>query len=143
MPSPQRRAVRVGKDDIIPAASGKQALDYLSLDRAPPPELVILELPLVSGWQVIERIHRDAEIAAVPVVVITAATRDRPTGASALFRKPLQMQALHSAERPRARSTGTALQLERVQTNSSTRHHPDADCPESPATAGFPRQPRR
>jgi CheY-like chemotaxis protein len=82
--------------DVIPAASGKQALDYLSLERAPPPDIVVLELmlPIVNGWQVVERIRRDPEVAGVPVVVITGDTRDRPTGVSALFRKPLQMQAL-------------------------------------------------
>jgi CheY-like chemotaxis protein len=82
--------------DVIPAGSGKQALDYLSVERAAAPDIVLLDLmlPIVSGWQVIEHIRRDPGIATVPVVVITAATRDKPTGASALFRKPLQMQAL-------------------------------------------------
>jgi CheY-like chemotaxis protein len=81
--------------DVIPASSGKQALDYLSLERAPPPDIVVLELmlPIVNGWQVVERIRRDPEVAGVPVVVITGATRDKPMGVTALFRKPLQMQA--------------------------------------------------
>jgi CheY-like chemotaxis protein len=87
--------------DVIPATSGKQALDYLSLERAPPPDVVILDLllPIVSGRQVLEQIRRDPEIAGVPVVVIAAATCDRPSGVSAVFRKPLQPQPLIEAVR--------------------------------------------
>jgi CheY-like chemotaxis protein len=82
--------------DVIPADSGKQALDYLTAARTTPPDVVILDLllPLTNGWQVLERIRCDPTTASVPVVVVTAATRDKPSGASALFRKPLHIQAL-------------------------------------------------
>ena len=38
--------------DVIPAANGKQAIDFLLLNDPPGADLVILDLmmPLVSGW---------------------------------------------------------------------------------------------
>jgi two-component system response regulator CpxR len=82
--------------DVIPARTGKQALDFLSNDPRSPPDMVILDLmmPLVTGWQVLEAIQNDPALAKVPVLILTAATQDRPSGAAALLQKPFQIQAL-------------------------------------------------
>lgn len=82
--------------DVIPARTGKQALDFLSNDPRSPPDMVILDLmmPLVTGWQVLEVIQRDPALARVPVVVLTAATQDRPSGVAALLQKPFQVDHL-------------------------------------------------
>jgi CheY-like chemotaxis protein len=82
--------------DVIPARTGKQALDFLSNDPRSPPDMVILDLmmPLVTGWQVLEVIQRDPVLAAVPVVVLTAATQDRPSGVAALLQKPFEVDDL-------------------------------------------------
>jgi CheY-like chemotaxis protein len=82
--------------DVIPARTGKQALDFLSNDPRSPPDMVILDLmmPLVTGWQVLEVIQRDPALAGVPVVVLTAATQDRPSGVAALLQKPFQVDHL-------------------------------------------------
>jgi CheY-like chemotaxis protein len=82
--------------DVIPARTGKQALDFLSNDPRSPPDMVILDLmmPLVTGWQVLEVIQRDPALAGVPVVVLTAATQDRPSGVAALLQKPFQVDDL-------------------------------------------------
>jgi CheY-like chemotaxis protein len=82
--------------DVIPARTGKQALDFLSNDPRSPPDIVILDLmmPLVTGWQVLEAIQRDPALAAVPVVILTAATQDRPSGVAALLQKPFQADHL-------------------------------------------------
>jgi CheY-like chemotaxis protein len=82
--------------DVIPARTGKQALDFLSNDPRSPPDIVILDLmmPLVTGWQVLEVIQRDPALAAVPVVILTAATQDRPSGVAALLQKPFQADHL-------------------------------------------------
>jgi CheY-like chemotaxis protein len=82
--------------DVIPARTGKQALDFLSNDPRSPPDMVILDLmmPLVTGWQVLEVIQRDPALAGVPVVVLTAATQDRPSGVAALLQKPFQVEDL-------------------------------------------------
>jgi CheY-like chemotaxis protein len=82
--------------DVIPARTGKQALDFLSNDPRSPPDMVILDLmmPLVTGWQVLEMIQRDPALAGVPVVILTAATQDRPSGVAALLQKPFQVDHL-------------------------------------------------
>jgi two-component system chemotaxis response regulator CheY len=82
--------------DVIPARTGKQALDFLSNDPRSPPDMVILDLmmPLVTGWQVLEVIQRDPALAGIPVVVLTAATQDRPSGVAALLQKPFQVDDL-------------------------------------------------
>jgi two-component system, OmpR family, response regulator CpxR len=81
--------------DVIPAENGKQALEYLCLDSARP-DVVILDLmmPLVTGWQVLETMRADPRLARVPVVVLTAVTRDRPSGATAVVKKPFHMEDL-------------------------------------------------
>ena len=46
--------------DVIPAANGKQAIDFLTLNDPTGADLVILDLlmPMVSGWEVLERDER-------------------------------------------------------------------------------------
>lgn len=58
--------------------------------------MVILDLmmPLVTGWQVLEVIQREPALARVPVVILTAATQDRPSGVAALLQKPFQVDEL-------------------------------------------------
>lgn len=82
--------------DVIPARTGRQALDFLSLDPRSPPDLVILDLmmPIVTGWQVLEMIQHDPALSKVPVVIVTATAQDRPTGAAAFLRKPFQIEVL-------------------------------------------------
>jgi two-component system, OmpR family, response regulator CpxR len=82
--------------DVVPAGTGKQAIDFLVLDPQSPPDIVILDLmmPIMTGWQVLERIRQEPHLAELPVVVLTAAARDKPPGAAALFRKPFRLEAL-------------------------------------------------
>lgn len=82
--------------DVIPARTGKQALDFLSEGSRSPPDLVILDLmmPLVTGWQVLEAMQHNPALALIPVVILTATTQDRPSGAAALLQKPFQIQTL-------------------------------------------------
>jgi CheY-like chemotaxis protein len=83
--------------DVIPAGSGKQALDYLLTSAAP--DLVILDLmlPLVSGWQVMEVLRSEDRFAGTPVIITTAASSDRPSGATAVLNKPFSARALLEA----------------------------------------------
>ena len=54
--------------DVIPAANGKQAIDFLTLNDPPGADLVILDLmmPLVSGWEVLRVLTNDTVAAARP-----------------------------------------------------------------------------
>jgi len=77
--------------EVIPATSGKQAIEYLLADPDRPPDAVVLDLmlPLVSGWQVLELIRSDPRLAAVPVIVTTGVSADRPPGATVVLKKPI------------------------------------------------------
>jgi len=87
--------------DVVPARTGRQALEFLALDAQSPPDLVILDLmmPIMTGWQVLETIRRTPQLADIPVVVVTAATQDRPLGAQAFLRKPFDIGDLLEAIR--------------------------------------------
>ncbi len=81
--------------DVVPAANGKQALDYLQ-DGQSRPDLVILDLmtPIVTGWQVLDTLRRHPDLLHVPVIVVTAAQANRPSGATELLSKPFRLDDL-------------------------------------------------
>jgi len=56
---------------FIEAANGKEALDQM---RQIHPAVVILDLmmPMVSGWDVLRERSSDPELAAIPVIVVSA-----------------------------------------------------------------------
>jgi CheY-like chemotaxis protein len=85
--------------DVVPASNGQQAIDYLTLDASPPPDLIILDLmtPIVTGWQVLAHLRGDPDLARIPVIVVTAISADRPSGATALLRKPFRLETLFDA----------------------------------------------
>jgi CheY-like chemotaxis protein len=87
--------------DVVPATNGKQAIDYLDMDANAHPDLIILDLmtPIVTGWQVLERLRGDPELSRVPVIVVTATSGDKPSGAAAVLRKPFRLNALFDTVR--------------------------------------------
>src|SRR6185503_18227343 len=83
--------------DVVPASHGRQALEFLLASRgARLPSLVVLDLmmPLVDGTEVLKAMKEDAELADIPVVVLSAVARERPAGAAAFLRKPVPLQKL-------------------------------------------------
>jgi two-component system response regulator CpxR len=87
--------------DVIPAANGKQALDFLTLNDPPGADLVILDLmmPMVSGWQVLERMAQDPRLNRIPVIVVSAVAREKPPRAYTFLRKPFTLDMLSGAVR--------------------------------------------
>lgn len=73
---------------VIPAANGKQALDFLTLNRPGKADVVILDLmmPMVSGWEVLDHMHANPQLADIPVIVLSAVSLDRPQPAGAKAR---------------------------------------------------------
>ena len=87
--------------DVVPAANGKQAIDFLR-DAKPGGDFVVvldLMMPMVSGWEVLELLTRDARLAEIPVIVLSALATERPPRAQEFVRKPFTMQALISSIR--------------------------------------------
>jgi CheY-like chemotaxis protein len=88
---------------------GQEALDYLTnqgrfsdADRFARPQLVLLDinLPRIDGIEVLERIKRDPDLRAVPVIMLTStdtqAEIDRcyRAGASGYVSKPISISSL-------------------------------------------------
>jgi CheY-like chemotaxis protein len=61
---------------IVAAANGREALDRLP--SMPKPCLILLDLmmPVMNGWQFVEALQQDVELAAIPIVVLTAFGRE-------------------------------------------------------------------
>ncbi len=65
-----RRLRRAGFETIL-AEDGEQALVRVAADR---PDLVLLDmnLPLIDGWTVCERVKTDETLGATPIIALTA-----------------------------------------------------------------------
>jgi CheY-like chemotaxis protein len=78
------------------ATNGAEALDRLrTMDAKPCLVLLDLMMPVMDGWSFLDEQRRDAELAAVPVLVLSAA-RDLPENVD-VIRKPLDPDRLLGA----------------------------------------------
>jgi CheY-like chemotaxis protein len=77
------------------AQNGLQALEHLKQSR-PLPSLIILDLlmPVMDGWEFRTRQKEDPELAAVPVLVITAISATAGIDAAEILHKPIDVDAL-------------------------------------------------
>jgi DNA-binding response OmpR family regulator len=61
--------------DVVPAADGRQALEYLrttaGTDEAPALMILDLMMPLVNGWEVLDAMEAEPRLQ-VPVIVVSA-----------------------------------------------------------------------
>jgi CheY-like chemotaxis protein len=81
--------------EVETAANGREALRRLQ--RSDPPRVVVLDLmmPVMDGWQLLAELQRDATLAKIPVVVITASKAGLLDGTRhELLTKPLDYFAL-------------------------------------------------
>ncbi|MEM6774549.1 MAG: response regulator [Pseudomonadota bacterium] len=93
-----RRLCRAGFSTTI-AEDGEQALRRITEDR---PDLVLLDmnLPIIDGWTVCERVRANAEVATTPIIALTAHAmaedRDRAlaAGCDDYATKPIDFPAL-------------------------------------------------
>jgi len=82
----------------VHASHGQEALDLLS--KMDPPALILLDImmPVMDGWEFREHQQKDARIADVPVVVLTAdgSAKEKAIkmGASLGVKKPLDLSTL-------------------------------------------------
>lgn len=83
--------------DVVPAANGKQAIDFLRYAAPSCGNVVVvldLMMPMVSGWEVLDFLTRDARLAGIPVIVLSALVTERPPRAQEFVRKPFTMDTL-------------------------------------------------
>jgi CheY-like chemotaxis protein len=78
------------------AANGRQALDRLSAGVLPCVIVLDLMMPVMDGWQFRRQQVLDSEIADIPVIVVSAAGKDRMAGidANAYLAKPVDLEQL-------------------------------------------------
>ncbi len=81
--------------DVIPARNGKQVADYLSSVEQPPAAILLdLLMPLVSGWELLRLLRGHPRWSAIPVVIMTGVSRDRPAGVAGVLKKPFRVNDL-------------------------------------------------
>ena len=78
------------------AANGKQALERLNAGVHPCVILLDLMMPVMDGWQFRSQQVRDAALASIPVIVVSAAGKDRIADieANAYLSKPVDLEQL-------------------------------------------------
>lgn len=57
---------------VATAENGLEALDYLRRHPAPSAVLVDMMMPVMDGWQLMQRMKADAKLAKVPVIAMSA-----------------------------------------------------------------------
>jgi two-component system, chemotaxis family, chemotaxis protein CheY len=89
-------------DGFSPVAfgNGADALDYLTRGDRALPSLILLDLgmPVMNGWELRSRLEGDAELAAIPVIVVSAFVEDAahagPHGTEVHLAKPFGAETL-------------------------------------------------
>jgi len=78
----------------VPASNGREALDYL--DRAPAPDLIILDLwmPVLDGWQFRSEQMKNPRLADIPVIVVSALGDRAEVDANEIIIKPVDVDRL-------------------------------------------------
>jgi CheY-like chemotaxis protein len=78
------------------ASNGQQALDRLTAGMHPCVILLDLMMPVMDGWQFRREQVRDRELADIPVIVVSAAGRERiaEIDADAYLTKPVDLEQL-------------------------------------------------
>jgi CheY-like chemotaxis protein len=78
---------------VYQAETGARALELLKF--IPHPSLILADLmmPVMSGWDLINALSKDDRLATLPVIVISAAEQNEPTGYRRI-KKPFDLDEL-------------------------------------------------
>jgi CheY-like chemotaxis protein len=101
------------------AGNGKEALDELQRGLRPSVLLIDLMLPIMSGWELIERLQRDDTLSQIPVVVMSAypklAGESRLRDLNLPFvEKPIRLERLLGIIRNVARPSSSRWEISRI-----------------------------
>lgn len=85
--------------EVVQADNGREALELLN--RQPPlrPCIILLDLmmPVMDGEEFVSHLQRQPELAALPVILVTASGRGMFPGVKAIIKKPFEMDELLAA----------------------------------------------
>jgi CheY-like chemotaxis protein len=87
---------------VTSAIHGQDALEKLATEPRPCLILLDLMMPIMTGWELHERLGSDPALAAIPAIFVSAAGDPPEAGPSrptAYLRKPVQLHALLEAIR--------------------------------------------
>jgi len=92
------------------AIHGQQALDKLRAGAAPCVLLLDLMMPVMNGLELLEHLHKEAELRTPPVIVLSAnrGYEAEDLGVAAIVRKPFDVDALVGNIARVLRNTGQA-----------------------------------
>jgi CheY-like chemotaxis protein len=76
------------------AENGREGVDALQAGLRPCVILLDLMMPIMNGWQALDVIRGNFELAQIPVAVVSAANQEAPEGATRMVRKPMSLDAL-------------------------------------------------
>lgn len=82
---------------VLPARSGQEALARMRGLSAVMLAIVDLNMPGMDGWELISAMRADKQLTATPIFVVSSHGREPISGASRLFRKPVDLKALLGA----------------------------------------------
>ncbi len=98
-----RRGIAVALElegyEVVEAADGREALRKLRRYTRPAAIILDLMMPGMNGWQFRDEQRRDPELANIPVIVVSARTRDKSIPADSYVRKPFALGTLFDALR--------------------------------------------
>ena len=92
----------------IPAANGQEALDYLNAGGGADVIVLDLMMPVMDGWTFRRAQRALPHIAKIPTIIVSALDGrpfDGATPAAAVFRKPVDIQALVATVRSLCRNS--------------------------------------
>lgn len=75
---------------------GKQALTHLKAEQLPDVMILDLFMPRMNGWDLMRELKRNAKLANIPVIVVSAFAYAPGIEADAVLSKPVDMEALQN-----------------------------------------------
>ena len=81
--------------EAFTAANGQEGLELLA--KIPRPCLILLDMmmPIMSGWEFLEKYSSDDVLATIPVVIVSAAgEKAKSSAAKDFIRKPVELDRL-------------------------------------------------
>jgi CheY-like chemotaxis protein len=81
---------------VVAAGNGQEALSCLRDSCSSSIGIIILDLmmPVMNGWEFLAHQSRDAALARIPAIIVTATPVQQPLSAKAVLTKPLQFDSL-------------------------------------------------
>ena len=78
---------------MLEAENGRHALEVLDSFL---PDLILMDLmmPEMNGWELFDALQKRAELASIPVAVLSAVSRMRPSGTVQVISKPIDLPNL-------------------------------------------------